>query len=77
MLHRAAAELNIDLHQSWMVGDRWRDIDCGHAAGCRTVLIDYNYHEPLRQQPDFRAQNLLEAAELILNLELRNSGRMP
>ncbi len=76
MLHRAAAELNIDLRQSWMVGDRWRDIDCGHAAGCRTVLIDYNYDEPLRQQPDFRAQNLPEAAELILNLELKNSGRM-
>ena len=75
MLHRAARELNIDLRQSWMVGDRWRDIDCGHAAGCRTVLIDYNYNEPLKQQPDFRAQSLLEAAELILHLELKNPGK--
>jgi D-glycero-D-manno-heptose 1,7-bisphosphate phosphatase len=66
MLLRAARELNINLGRSWMVGDRWRDIDCGHAAGVRTVLIDYGYVEPLKQQPDFRAQNLLEAAELIL-----------
>ena len=66
MLLRAARALNIDLSRSWMVGDRWRDIDCGHAAGCRTVLIDYNYDEQLKQQPDFRAQNLLEAAEIIL-----------
>ena len=77
MLRRAAQELNIDLAASWMVGDRWRDIDCGHAAGCRTVFIDYGYDEPLKQRPDFRAKSLLEAAELILNLELRNSGTEP
>jgi len=75
MLRRAACALNIDLARSWMVGDRWRDIDCGHAAGCRTVLIDYDYDEPLKQQPDFRAKSLLEAAEIILNLELTNSGK--
>jgi D-glycero-D-manno-heptose 1,7-bisphosphate phosphatase len=77
MLRRAAKELNIDLGASWMVGDRWRDIDCGHAAGCRTVLIEYDYDEPLKQQPDFRTKSLLEAANVILNLELRNSGTKP
>jgi D-glycero-D-manno-heptose 1,7-bisphosphate phosphatase len=66
MLLRAARELGIDLAQSRMIGDRWRDIDCGHAAGCKTILIDYGYNEALRQPPDFRARNLLEAAELIL-----------
>jgi D-glycero-D-manno-heptose 1,7-bisphosphate phosphatase len=66
MLLRSADELSIDLTQSWMVGDRWRDIDCGHAVGCRTVLIDYGYDEPLRKQPHFRAPSLLEAARIIL-----------
>jgi D-glycero-D-manno-heptose 1,7-bisphosphate phosphatase len=66
MLLHAAGELGIDLKQSWMVGDRWRDIDCGHAAGCRTILIDYGYDEALRQIPDFRVRSLLEAANLIL-----------
>jgi len=66
MLLRAARELDIDLAQSWMVGDRWRDVDCGHAAGCRTIFIDRGYVEELKHPPDFRAQNLLEAAEIIL-----------
>jgi D-glycero-D-manno-heptose 1,7-bisphosphate phosphatase len=66
MLLRAARELEIDLRQSWMVGDRWRDIDCGAAAGCRTVFIDYGYEEKLRAIPDFRARNLSEASEMIM-----------
>lgn len=67
MLLRAARELGIDLRASWMVGDRWRDIDCGHAAGCRTILVDYAYAEPLGQLPDFRTQSLREAADIILD----------
>jgi D-glycero-D-manno-heptose 1,7-bisphosphate phosphatase len=65
MLLRAARELGIDLARSWMVGDRWRDIDCGHAAGCRTIFIDYGYAESLRQKPDFSAGNLAAAADII------------
>lgn len=66
MLLRTAKELGIDLTQSWMVGDRWRDIDCGHAAGCRTIFIDRGYAEALRKKPDFSAGNLAEAADIIL-----------
>jgi D-glycero-D-manno-heptose 1,7-bisphosphate phosphatase len=69
MLLRSAHELSLDLARSWMVGDRWRDIDCGQAAGCRTVFIDYGYAEALRQQPDFRCRSLLEAAHIILEAE--------
>lgn len=67
MLLRAAKELNIDLARSWMVGDRWRDVDCGHAAGCRTIFIDCGYAEDLRQKPDFSARNLAGAADIILS----------
>jgi D-glycero-D-manno-heptose 1,7-bisphosphate phosphatase len=66
MLLRAAKELNIDLAQSWMVGDRWRDIDCGKAAGAKTIFIDYGYDEALQIKPDFTAQSLFEAAGHIL-----------
>ena len=66
MLLHAACELGIDLARSWMVGDRWRDIDCGHAAGCRTIFIDYGYAEELKQAPDFRCGSLRKAAEIIL-----------
>jgi D-glycero-D-manno-heptose 1,7-bisphosphate phosphatase len=66
MLLHAASALDIDLAQSWMVGDRWRDIDCGHAAGCKTILIDRHYAEKLREPPDFSAGNLAGAADIIL-----------
>jgi D-glycero-D-manno-heptose 1,7-bisphosphate phosphatase len=67
MLLNAAKALGIDLAQSWMVGDRWRDVDCGYAAGCRTVFIEGNYVEKLKQKPDFSARNLTEAADIILS----------
>ena len=66
MILRAAADLNIDLAQSWMVGDRWRDVDCGRAAGCRTIFINRGYCEELRQLPDYRSANLKDASTIIL-----------
>jgi D-glycero-D-manno-heptose 1,7-bisphosphate phosphatase len=66
MLRQAAAALGVDLGRSWMVGDRWRDVDCGHTAGCRTIFIDRGYAEELRQKPDFSARHLAEAADIIL-----------
>ena len=73
MLLRAAATMGIDLKKSFMVGDRWRDIDCGHAAGCTTILIDYDYAEELRQTPHHRVQSLLEASDIILGQVQRRS----
>jgi D-glycero-D-manno-heptose 1,7-bisphosphate phosphatase len=66
MLFQAAEALLVDLRLSYVVGDRWRDIDCGHAAGCTTVFIDRGYREALRKQPHFRAASLAEAAAIIL-----------
>ncbi len=65
MLLSASAEMGIDLATSFMVGDRWRDIDCGAAAGCRTVFIDRGYAETLRATPDFRVPDVLAAARVI------------
>lgn len=66
MLLRAARELGLDLARSWMVGDRWRDIDCGRAAGCRTVFIDGGYAEGLRAPPDFTAPSFAATVDIIL-----------
>ena len=68
MLLEAAEALKIDLAKSFMIGDRWRDVECGFNAGCRTVFVDWQYQEGLKRQPDYRAGNLLEAAELIKTL---------
>lgn len=66
MLLDAAPELGLDLARSWMVGDRWRDIDCGRRAGVRTVFIDFGYAEELREKPDFIVKSFGEAARIIL-----------
>ena len=66
MLLDAAKALNIDLSRSWMVGDRWRDIDCGKRAGVKTVFIDYTYDEVLQAKPDYTVSNFKTATEVIL-----------
>jgi D-glycero-D-manno-heptose 1,7-bisphosphate phosphatase len=66
MLLDAAAALNLDLARSWMVGDRWRDVECGRRAGVRTVLIDFGYAERLPAPPDFTVKSFGEAVEVIL-----------
>jgi D-glycero-D-manno-heptose 1,7-bisphosphate phosphatase len=66
MLTDAALLLDLDLGRSWMVGDRWRDIDCGQRAGVRTVFIDFGYAEALRAPPDFTVRTFPEAAHAIL-----------
>lgn len=66
MILDAARDLNLDLSRSWMVGDRWRDIDCGKRAGLKTVFIDFAYGEKLREQPDFRIHSLGELTQVIL-----------
>lgn len=66
MILRAAEELGIDRSRSFMIGDRWRDVDCGHEAGCRTVFIDRGYSEELRQLPDWKVKSFGEAVDVIL-----------
>jgi D-glycero-D-manno-heptose 1,7-bisphosphate phosphatase len=66
MLLDTARELGLDLARSWMVGDRWRDVDCGQRAGVRTVFIDFNYQESLHARPDFTVKSFPEAARIIL-----------
>jgi D-glycero-D-manno-heptose 1,7-bisphosphate phosphatase len=56
-----------ELSRSFMVGDRWRDIDAGHAAGCRTIWIDCGYRERGPSLPPHATvASLAEAVEWIL-----------
>jgi D-sedoheptulose 7-phosphate isomerase len=67
MLLQAAKKYNIDLVASFMVGDRWRDIEAGYNAGVKTILIDYGYSEkPPARVPDLRVASLREAADWIV-----------
>jgi len=66
MLLEAAREWAIDLDRSFMVGDRWRDVSAGKAAGCRTMFVDYGYAERQVYAPDFVVTSLAEAVRIIL-----------
>lgn len=67
MLVDAATEFRLDLARSIMIGDRFRDIEAGQAAGCRTILVTYGYPErPPNHPPDLVVGSLAEAADAIL-----------
>ena len=73
MFLRAYAEMNIDLGQSWCIGNSDRDIEAGSKAGCKTILIDAPYRtkqKDIRESqskvvPDFKAVNIKEAVNII------------
>lgn len=71
MLRRAAAEHGLALPASWMVGDILDDIEAGHAAGCRTVLLDVGSETEWRpgaqRRPDFVAPDLAAVADCIVD----------
>jgi D-glycero-D-manno-heptose 1,7-bisphosphate phosphatase len=69
MLLEASKDMNLDLKESWTVGNSARDIEAGTRAGCWTVLLDSRGHEqkvqPGERQPDYRAVNLKEVVNII------------
>lgn len=71
MLLESAAKLSIDLADSYMVGDRWRDVEAGKAAGCRTILLENGYSDIRSEKPDAVAGTLLDASKVILSGRLR------
>ena len=48
-----------------MIGDRWKDIDAGSRAGCKTIFIDYNYDEKLNIAPDYIISDVRDALKII------------
>lgn len=63
--------LHYDMPASAIVGDRWRDLEAGRAAGCGvTILVDYGYDEELRAEPTVRVASLAEAVDWLLGRDL-------
>ncbi|OQA01172.1 MAG: D-glycero-beta-D-manno-heptose-1,7-bisphosphate 7-phosphatase [Planctomycetes bacterium ADurb.Bin401] len=69
MLLAASKEMKVDLDNSWMIGNDYRDIAAGKAAGCKTILVK-SYTKPVTKKnsdpdPDFEAINLREAVNIL------------
>jgi D-glycero-D-manno-heptose 1,7-bisphosphate phosphatase len=74
LLLRAAKVWNIDLSASYIVGDRWKDIEAGKRAGCITIFIECGYNEKEPEEPDHRAGSFAEAASWILQRRIGTIG---
>ena len=66
MILKAAKKYDLDLQSCYMIGDRWRDIESGISAGCKTIFLDYGYSEKQPENPDFKVKSLYEASSVIL-----------
>jgi D-glycero-D-manno-heptose 1,7-bisphosphate phosphatase len=73
LIVRSAQALGVKVAMGFLVGDRWRDIDTGKAAGCRSVWIDRGYAEKRPCNHDYRATSLYEAAVWIVQ-QVRLTG---
>lgn len=64
MLEDAAVRWGVDLTRSFVIGDRWRDVDAGRAVGCYSILLDRPWSECVTA--DARVGSLTEAVDLVL-----------
>jgi D-glycero-D-manno-heptose 1,7-bisphosphate phosphatase len=75
LIQRAAADFQIDLAGSWMIGDRYSDIEMARNAGVRSAFVmsgygrgEWEYQRAAwKREPDLVAEDLLEAVREIVN----------
>lgn len=68
LILQAAEKYGLDLSRSWMVGDRWKDVAAGQAAGLKTIFVDYHYAETYQgNDADFTIEDIVHLANIILN----------
>ena len=66
LILQASEKYDVDLSRSWMVGDRWKDIGAGQAAGLRTIFVDYHYSEAYKGKlADFTTTDTQYLADII------------
>ncbi len=64
MLKEASKKYKINLHESFVVGDRWKDIEAGNQVNCQTIFIDKKYSEKLKSNPNYSIKNLSEIKKI-------------
>ena len=69
LLFKAVKDWEIDIQKSYLIGDRWRDIDMGVTAGCKTIFIDYQYNECLNFSPNYKTYSIKDAVNWIVKKE--------
>ena len=65
MIIKAAKKYKINLKKSYLIGDRWKDIDAGKKVLCKTIFINKNYNEKLNMRPDYKIKKFKEILNYI------------
>ena len=60
----ASKKYKLDLKKSFVIGDRWRDIEAGKKAKCKTIFIDKNYSEKIKSKPDYSIKKLVQLKKI-------------
>ncbi len=72
LILKAVEDFNIDLTKSYMIGDSWRDVECGNKAGCKTVLLTGDSSDPegdrMAGLECVKTEDLLSAVKGILTI---------
>ena len=68
LLLDAGKKWNINLNKSYMIGDRWKDVQAGINAGCKTIFINNNYKENKEVKANFTTDTLLSAVHILEKL---------
>lgn len=76
LLLQASEKYAIHLPTSFMIGDRWKDIEAGRQAGCRTILLQREYAEKIATKPDLIASKISEAVDWILDQREQDKGQV-
>jgi len=65
MLKKASKQYKVDLKASYVVGDRWKDIETGKKANCKTIFIDRKYNEKIKSKPNYSIKSFYEIERII------------
>ncbi len=65
MLKKASKKYQLNLAESYVVGDRWKDIEAGRNANCKTIFIDHKYSERLKSKPDYFVKSFFQIDKII------------
>ena len=69
LILEAVEKWSIDLKKSYVIGDSWKDIEAGKAAGCKTFLLRREYNKDYQKDYDFEVDNLKKTVEIIKKLD--------
>ena len=74
LLLQASKKWNVDFKKSFIIGDRWRDIQAGEKVGCKTIFLEYNYKDIKPKNPDFITDSLPSAIHIIEKFVYEKKG---